>query len=180
MQEVTRFRMTTHPVEFDMYYAAVITSRSATEGTGIAVPFRGKGHVRPSRRDLCGLRDNAEFAVRAPGDALTRPGVAHEALRPFLSGLRCRPRRVGRAAEREVYRCPATTLYTDTISAKEAQAKGCRTLEGAPMTVCRAPAAPLRRHGRRRRRRTARSPARVDPGAQRARDSDARASSKAS
>ena len=37
---------------------------------------------------------------------------------------------------REVYRCPGNpVLYTDTLSAKEARDKGCRTLEGAPITV---------------------------------------------
>ncbi len=67
-----------------------------------------------------------------------------------------------------VYRCPGNpVLYTDTISAKEAKDKGCKVLEGAPVTVIqgykpRAGAAP--------------GPAgsRVDPADQRARDSDAR------
>lgn len=76
---------------------------------------------------------------------------------------------------REVYRCPGNpVLYTDTLSAKEAQAKGCRTLEGAPITIVQAtrprPAAasgtPVP---------TARpADQRVDPNDQRARDSDAR------
>lgn len=34
----------------------------------------------------------------------------------------------------EVYRCPGN-LYTDALSPKEAAAKGCKTLEGAPITV---------------------------------------------
>jgi hypothetical protein len=35
-----------------------------------------------------------------------------------------------------VYRCPGNpVLYTDSLSAKEAKDKGCRTLEGAPITV---------------------------------------------
>lgn len=38
------------------------------------------------------------------------------------------------AQERMVYKCPGN-LYTDTLSAKEAAAKGCKTLEGAPVTV---------------------------------------------
>lgn len=33
-----------------------------------------------------------------------------------------------------VYRCPGN-LYTDALSAKEAQDKGCKTLDGAPITV---------------------------------------------
>lgn len=38
------------------------------------------------------------------------------------------------ADEKPVYRCPGN-LYTDALSAKEAIAKGCKTLEGAPITV---------------------------------------------
>lgn len=35
-----------------------------------------------------------------------------------------------------VYRCPGPpVLYTDAITTKEAQEKGCRTIEGAPITV---------------------------------------------
>jgi hypothetical protein len=35
-----------------------------------------------------------------------------------------------------VYRCPGPpVLYTDTISANEAKTRGCRTIEGAPVTV---------------------------------------------
>lgn len=78
-----------------------------------------------------------------------------------------------------VYRCPGPpVLYTDAITAKEAQEKGCRTIEGAPITIVNtakprpvaggsgsAPAASA----------PPRSPeARVDPQTQRARDTDAR------
>ena len=38
------------------------------------------------------------------------------------------------AQEKPVYRCPGN-LYTDSLSAKEARDKGCKTLEGAPITV---------------------------------------------
>lgn len=38
------------------------------------------------------------------------------------------------AAHAEVYRCPGN-LYTDALSPKEAAAKGCKTLDGAPITV---------------------------------------------
>lgn len=38
------------------------------------------------------------------------------------------------ADEKPVYRCPGN-LYTDALSAKEASAKGCKTLDGAPITV---------------------------------------------
>ncbi|WP_294636956.1 hypothetical protein [uncultured Aquabacterium sp.] len=38
------------------------------------------------------------------------------------------------AQEKPVYRCPGN-LYTDALSPKEAQQRGCRTLDGAPITV---------------------------------------------
>lgn len=77
--------------------------------------------------------------------------------------------------ERVVYRCPGN-LYTDQITAKEAQERGCKTLDGAPVTVILSPkrvrpagaassgaSAAARSEG-----------TRVDPAEQRARDSDAR------
>ncbi|GAP36984.1 hypothetical protein ISF6_2839 [Piscinibacter sakaiensis] len=80
-----------------------------------------------------------------------------------------------------VYRCPGNpVLYTDAISEKEARERGCRTIEGAPITVIQtrpaarsggtpvppvATAAPARGD----------PSTRVDPGEQRARDSDRRA-----
>src|SRR5881392_3886440 len=76
---------------------------------------------------------------------------------------------------REVYRCPGNpVLYTDTLSAKEARDKGCRTLEGAPITVVqgvrtRPTGAPVpAKEGARS------GEERVAPTEQRARDSDAR------
>ena len=81
----------------------------------------------------------------------------------------------GQQPAREVYRCPGNpVLYTDTLSAKEAKDKGCRTLEGAPITIVqgakpRPAAAPVPPAA------GARSgDERVAPGEQRARDSDAR------
>ncbi|MEY4767076.1 MAG: hypothetical protein RI907_3749 [Pseudomonadota bacterium] len=38
------------------------------------------------------------------------------------------------ADDKPVYKCPGN-LYTDALSPKEAQDKGCRTLDGAPVTV---------------------------------------------
>ena len=39
-------------------------------------------------------------------------------------------------ASAEVYRCPGPpVLYTDALSAKEASERGCRTIEGTPITV---------------------------------------------
>lgn len=41
---------------------------------------------------------------------------------------------VAHADDKPVYRCPGN-LYTDALTAKEAQEKGCKTLDGAPITV---------------------------------------------
>jgi hypothetical protein len=81
------------------------------------------------------------------------------------------------AASGSVYRCPGPpVLYTDALTPEEARDKGCRVIESAPITVvpARQPAkaaptpAPAAAPG-------ARPPdARVDAGAQRARDSDSR------
>lgn len=79
-----------------------------------------------------------------------------------------------------VYRCPGPpVLYTDALTAQEARDRGCRTIDGAPLTVVQsrrpasapspsgAPAAPGAQ--------APRPPeAKVDSAAQRARDSDAR------
>jgi len=47
----------------------------------------------------------------------------------------------GAQAQGVVYRCPGPpVLYTDALSAREAQEKGCRTIEGTPITVLQAPA----------------------------------------
>ena len=73
------------------------------------------------------------------------------------------------ADDKPVYRCPGN-LYTDAISAKEAKEKGCKTLDGAPITVIQSPvfhsshaAAPA-----------GSAASKVDSGDQKARDSDAR------
>ena len=75
------------------------------------------------------------------------------------------------AEGKTVYRCPGNpVLYTDTLSAKEAKDKGCRTLEGAPITIVQAVKPRPAASGA-----TARpADAKVDPNEQRARDSDAR------
>jgi hypothetical protein len=76
-----------------------------------------------------------------------------------------------------VYRCPGPpVLYTDALTPAEARERNCRTIEGAPVTVVQGrqpraaaatpatPAAPG----------ASRPSDRVDPAAQRARDTDAR------
>ncbi len=71
-----------------------------------------------------------------------------------------------------VYRCPGNpVLYTDSLSAKEAKEKGCRTLEGAPITVIQSvkprPGAPVPAASRG-------EGSKVDANEQRARDTDSR------
>jgi hypothetical protein len=75
---------------------------------------------------------------------------------------------------REVYRCPGNPpLYTDALSAKEARDKGCRTLEGAPITVVQS-IKPRPSSGSASSSAARPADQRVDPNDQRARDSDAR------
>lgn len=74
------------------------------------------------------------------------------------------------AQSRTVYRCP-NNVYTSEITDKEAKERGCRTIEGAPITIV-APPKPAPRPG-------ASAPrgegeGKVDAKEQRARDSDAR------
>ena len=72
-----------------------------------------------------------------------------------------------------VYRCPGPpVLYTDAIAAQEARDKGCRTIEGAPITIVQAPRARAPASGAASAARNGES--KVDPASQRARDSDAR------
>jgi hypothetical protein len=52
----------------------------------------------------------------------------------IVAGLLAVPAAQAATEEKPVYRCPGN-LYTDALSAKEAIAKGCKTLEGAPITV---------------------------------------------
>lgn len=72
-----------------------------------------------------------------------------------------------------VYRCPGTpVLYTDSLSSKEAHAKGCTAIEGAPVTVVHS--MKPRANGQSVSGAASRPGAKVDPNDQRARDSDAR------
>jgi hypothetical protein len=91
--------------------------------------------------------------------------------RAALLGLGVALSGAGQAQDKPVYRCPGPpVLYTDAMSASEARERGCRTIEGAPVTVVPAPprprpaAASAGRSGE----------SRVDPAEQRSRDSDAR------
>lgn len=79
-----------------------------------------------------------------------------------------------------VYRCPGPpVLYTDAISPQEARDRGCRTIEGAPITVVQAarprPAAVASPAPQPPGASAPRGPeAKVEAGAQKARDSDAK------
>jgi len=79
---------------------------------------------------------------------------------------------LGAQAQGTVYRCPGPpVLYTDALSAKEASDKGCRTIEGTPITVVQTarprPAAPAVEGARG-------AESRVDAGQQRVRDDERR------
>jgi hypothetical protein len=91
----------------------------------------------------------------------------------LLSALACTGARA-QDAGKPVYRCPGPpVLYTDALSVQEARDRGCRTIEGAPVTIV---PAPRPRAGAPNAPGSAGRPAeaRVDPGEQRSRDSDAR------
>ena len=106
---------------------------------------------------------------------LTSPG-ARSAAFALLLAWAITPLPASAQEPRQVYRCPGPpVLYTDTLTLAEARERGCRSIEGTPVTVVQtrprapasaAPAAPgsAARPGE----------TRVDPAAQRARDSDAR------
>ncbi len=113
----------------------------------------------PGVRDNAGMRVNPSRPCRAALLALALAGAG--------------PAAQAQDGSKPVYRCPGPpVLYTDSLSPQEAKDKGCRTIEGAPVTVVTVPS-----------RRPAAPPAgsasrpgdqKVDPAAQRARDNDAR------
>jgi len=78
-----------------------------------------------------------------------------------------------------VYKCPGNVYTSEReLSVKQAEEKGCKVIEGTPITVIqgRTPASPRPASGPAATGNTAARPpeARVDPGAQRVRDSDSR------
>jgi len=72
-----------------------------------------------------------------------------------------------------MYRCPGND-YNNTISAKEAKDRGCKTIEGAPITVIQGTKPKAAAAGPAQPAISSPAGARVDPSEQRARDSDAR------
>jgi hypothetical protein len=88
------------------------------------------------------------------------------------------PQGGGGATGGQVYRCPGPPiLYTDQITAQEAKERNCRTIEGAPVTIVQTPKpaqaartnAPIASPSR-----EGKGEGKVDPAAQKQRDSDAR------
>lgn len=80
-------------------------------------------------------------------------------------------------AQGVVYRCPGPpVLYTDALSAKEAEAKGCKSIEGAPVSVLQAPrrAAPAAMGAPQAQPATPASGNRVEPQLQKQRDNERR------
>ena len=80
-------------------------------------------------------------------------------------------------AQAAVYRCPGPpVLYTDALSPREAQEKGCRTIEGTPITVIAAPRpkTPTAANGNNGAASGSEGGNRVDPNQQRARDGERR------
>jgi hypothetical protein len=82
------------------------------------------------------------------------------------------------AQQSTVYRCPGPpVLYTDALSVKEAQDRGCRTIEGSPITVIQGPrlrAAPPPASAGTGADAVRSADSRVDPAQQRNRDSERR------
>jgi hypothetical protein len=111
------------------------------------------------------LRHNPEMHLT---QASLSPG------RLLALGLTLWTAEAAQAQDKPVYRCPGPpVLYTDALTPQEARDKGCRTIEGAPITIVpatkpRTPAAASGAAGR------PGDSNRVDPAEQRARDSDAR------
>lgn len=73
-------------------------------------------------------------------------------------------------AQSTVYRCPGPpVLYTDGLTAKEAAEKGCRTIEGTPVTIVQMPKRPSPAAVE-----AQRESAKIEVGQQKARDDERR------
>ena len=121
------------------------------QGWAARAPLFGAGGRRRLRHNGC---------MRLPATALLPAFIA------------CALAAAAQASDKPVYRCPGNpVLYTDAMTAQEAKDKGCRTIEGTAITVIPSPrprsATPVASGPRP-------PEAKVDPGDQRARDSDAR------
>lgn len=126
--------------------------------------------LRLRLRTGASLRHNAAMKPLPP--PLVR-GLARMSWFGCALAALCGPATLLHAQEKMVYRCPGPpVLYTDAMSSQEAKDKGCRAIEGTPITVVPAirprPAAASTASAARP------GETRVDPAQQRARDSDAR------
>jgi len=82
---------------------------------------------------------------------------------------------LGAQAQGTVYRCPGPPiLYTDTLSAKEAKDKGCRTIENTPITIVQTVKPPPRSASGSGAEAPRNAESRVDAGQQRVRDDERR------
>ena len=120
------------------------------------------------------VRSNAAAALSLPRASGL---VALVLLSPLMSSVAAQT--AAATAASQVYRCPGPpVLYTDALSPQEAREKGCRTIEGSPITVIQAPRPrpPAATAGGNGSASTAPRPAdsKVEPTAQRQRDSEAR------
>jgi hypothetical protein len=120
----------------------------------------------------CGVRHNAFMPLMPPlfGDSpAAQPRAPWLAALSFAVVAAVSLPALAQAPAKPVYRCPGPpVLYTDSLSAQEARERGCRTIEAAPVPVGPAPRARPPASAARP------GDARVDPAAQRNRDSDAR------
>jgi hypothetical protein len=114
------------------------------------------------------VRDNPRIAsLHSRWTLMTRMHLLAlaAALAPVLPALAQEPK--------PVYRCPGPpVLYTDALSTTEAKEKGCRVIEGTPVTVV--PATKPRTPPPAAASGAVRGGEKVDPAEQRSRDSDAR------
>jgi hypothetical protein len=107
------------------------------------------------------------------GSSINRRGPVLALAWVIASAIQLAPCNASAAEGTVMYRCPGNE-YSNTLSAKEAKDKGCKSIESAPITIIQGPrpnpqtARPAGASGA--------SPAgsRVDPADQRARDTDAR------
>lgn len=131
-------------------------------------PTQGNGDGMVSTHGAAGRNRLAGRLAAAGGTALALAALAASVAAPAPA--------LAQTVRNVVYRCPGNpVLYTDAISEKEARERGCRTIEGAPITVIQSqrpragtPVPPVAA--------ATRGPTmRVDPNEQRARDADRRA-----
>lgn len=165
----------------------LITTRAAQAALflGRSTRVADAGPARPAGA----WRDTA-LGHNAPAGRSRGPDRAISTMRSTFSVLMSRAAlaacclAAGSAAAQSgaVYRCPGKTggadEFTNMLSAEEARARGCRTIDGAPITIVQGgrPRAASSANGGASANGSAprASEAKVDPAAQRQRDSDAR------